>query len=193
MVGAAPSFGVVHVVRTMFLLGDGPVGRKKLVKLLGLGEGSVRTIIKKLSQDGLLESRMQGHSLSRKGVRKLESMAKEFTRPIAFSSMDISEKQQSMVVVRNAADFVKSPGLDERDIAVRAGASGSVILVFDGGSVKFPSDDFSADKFVDLTAKLDSMKLKDGDVVVISFADSQNSAEDGALAVALELSRNRRA
>jgi len=188
MVGAAPSFGEVHLARTLFLLSEKPVGRKRLVKLLGVGEGSVRTIIKKLSSKGFLLSSKQGHSLSRKGAGEVRRILGCFARPVEFHSTDVPGPKQSLVVVREAADRIRKIGVDERDVAVRAGASGSVIMVFKEGKVGFPSDHFDAGKFKDLEAKLASITLTENDVVVISFADSSTSAEDGALAVALALS-----
>jgi len=188
MVGAAPSFSVVHLARTLFILREGKAGRKRLVVLLGVGEGSVRTIIKRLSGAGFLSSDQGGHSLSEKGRKALSAMLKKFTQPKDFFSSDISDKKQSIVLVHGAAGRIRKGGVDERDVAVRAGADGAVILSFRQGKLRFPSDGFDAGRFPDLMLKLGSLDLSEGDVAVISFACSSIKAEDAALAVALELS-----
>jgi len=54
--GRAPSFIEVHVIKALEVICSGEaVGRVRLSKLLGLGEGEARTLVKHLKNEGLIE------------------------------------------------------------------------------------------------------------------------------------------
>ena len=187
MVGAQPSYKTEHVLKTLLLLSEGKVGRKKLVKKLGVGEGSVRTILKKLKKEGLISSVKQGQSLSRDGTLFLGKLLEEFTKPQVFDSFDLAcGSHKKVAVVRNASAKVKK-GLDERDIAVKAGADGAVILVYKGGEIQFPADDAGLEELSETKAKVGELDLEEGDVVIISFAGDEIAAYDGVLAIIADL------
>jgi hypothetical protein len=187
MAGADPSFSETHVVRTLFILDGGAVGRKRLVKLLGVGEGSVRTIIKRLAGEGLIESSMLGHFLTAKGKRRVASLRRKFSAPVSVQ-LDIVDGVKSLVVVYGLADKLKS-GVVERDIAVKSGAAGAMIMCYSDGRLVFPSAEEELSVFKG-ALDLSNLNLSEGDAVVVSFAGSYAKAEDGAVAIALELCGN---
>ncbi|MFC2154578.1 DUF4443 domain-containing protein [Candidatus Altiarchaeota archaeon] len=188
MVGAAPSFSEVHLIRALLLLHNSPMGRKRLVKELGLGEGSVRTILKRLWADGLVESYRGGQKLSRKGGRKASSFLEKLWIEGEFHSSDLSEQEklQVLVIVKKIGGRVKS-SVALRDQALRAGADGAVIIAQKKGDLIFPPDDTPIDDFPDLKGKLDQEELRAGDCAIICWAKTREVAEDGALTIALEL------
>ncbi|MBD3387315.1 MAG: DUF4443 domain-containing protein [Candidatus Altiarchaeales archaeon] len=186
MVGAEPSFSDVHLTRTLFLLDSGPVGRKRLVKILGVGEGSVRTIIKRLSSEGLVGSTKQGHRLTEKGEVEVERLLERISKPVSVEVSDLVDSpHKSLVVVSSAIEGVGS-GVGLRDVALRAGADGAVILVYDG-ALRFPDSYLDLSDYPNSIFELDRLNFTIGDVAVIGFGGSQSSAVDGALAVALKL------
>ncbi len=182
MVGAAPSFSEVHLIRTLLLLKKSPLGRKKLVQLLGIGEGSARTILKKLKSEKLVSSSKQGHSLTQKGRKKINSYLKKFSQPKEIKSK-IVEGEKVALVLYNSINKIDK-GLEERDLAVKSGANGALLL-------KYPHTvpNFNLRDFPDLLNEIKKFNLKKGDVMVISFGDSLVSAENGALAIALHLTQ----
>ena len=181
MVGAEPSFGRVHLVRALLALREKPVGRKKLTKRLGVGEGSVRTILKRLLGEGLIESSKSGHTLSLAGKKRVGGMLGRMSLPVPVTLPELDSPAQTVVVVRNAGDGVNSVvGL--RDTALKAGAYGALILVCEGGRLKYPGDVMGG-----RVPAIDDVGYGDGDVVVVGFAETLDKAEDGALAIALEL------
>ncbi len=187
MVGAAPSFSEAHVIRAMLLLDGKVVGRKKLLKMLEVGEGSMRTILKRLKRQGLIKSSKQGHTLTPQGKQKLQKILEKFTRPQETKLYDLApDKIQSLLVVKNASPKLKA-GVFERDVALKAGADGAVILVKRSSQVGFPTDDLSLTEFPVTQKRVEELNLSDGDVVVISFATTKAKAEDGAISVALTL------
>jgi len=54
MAGVAPKFSPLDVLRALLLLSDDPLSRADIVDALGLGEGSVRSILDELKDDGLV-------------------------------------------------------------------------------------------------------------------------------------------
>ncbi|MBU4265690.1 MAG: hypothetical protein L6243_07065 [Candidatus Altiarchaeales archaeon] len=189
MVGAAPSFSEAHLVRALLMLSSGRVGRKNLVKILGVGEGSVRTIIKRLKGEGLIKSSKQGHELTQKGKETVENYLNKFSMPGEFKADDLSlhpGEESSSVIVYGAADRI-SNGLEQRDIARDAGATSIAILLYKEGILEFPTPEARLSQFPDSEKELEKMELREGDIVVISFGKSRASAENGAVAVALQL------
>jgi len=193
MAGAAPSFSEVHVVRTLLLLNSGRIGRKNLVGILGVGEGSVRTIIKKLKRDGFIKSSKQGHELTEKGRERIHRYLHKFSIPIEFKSSDLAicpEKTlHSLIIIHNSAEKIGT-GIEQRDIARDAGALSIALLLYKKGRPEFPTQEVKLSQFPESSKELENLNLKDKDVVVISFGKTKASAENGAVAVALELSRD---
>ncbi|MDD5111999.1 MAG: hypothetical protein PHG85_05600 [Candidatus Altiarchaeota archaeon] len=187
MAGASPSFGEVHIVRTLLALYSGRLGRKALVRLLGIGEGSVRTILNRLEAEGRVVSKARGHALSAKGRRIVEGYLGRFTMPVE-AHLDVAPGLRcSVVVLRDAAGLVGS-GLREREIAVRAGSDGAVLLKYGGGGLFFPCGDMPVENYPATTAFLKD-KAREGDVVVIGFSESYQRAAEGALAIALNVAK----
>ena len=68
--GPSPSFNEAHVISILEIIGDMyPIGRKKLSRMLGLGEGATRTLIKHLRNEGMIHSSRYGISFSDKGKK----------------------------------------------------------------------------------------------------------------------------
>jgi len=189
MAGAAPSFSEVHIVRTLLLLTSCRVGRKKLVRILGIGEGSVRTILKGLKRDGLINSGKQGQELTGKAKREVNRYMNKFSMPMEFKAGDLALADgtfHSLVIVHNAAEKIGS-GVEQRDIARDAGALSIALLLYKNGRLEFPTPDVELSQFPASRKELENLELREGDVVVISFGKTKAGAENGAVAVALDL------
>ncbi|MFH1722311.1 MAG: DUF4443 domain-containing protein [Candidatus Altiarchaeota archaeon] len=188
MAGAAPSFTDIHLVRSILLLANGPLGRKRLVQELGVGEGSVRTILKRLWSDGLVESYKGGQRLSKKGEKKASKLLGQLWIEQDFNSADLSgqDKKQVLVIVKKGADNVASTVL-LRDQSLKAGADGAVIIQKKKGKLIFPDDSTPLDGFPDLIEQLSGEELKNEDIAVVAWGDTTQLAEDGALTIALQL------
>jgi predicted transcriptional regulator len=185
MAGADPSFSETHLLRALFIIDSGPVGRKNLVKLLGVGEGSVRTIIKRLTAEKLIESSKQGHTLTPNGRKAVDEKLKLMTKPVEFEATGLVEGCQSLIIVRNARARVKD-GVALRDIALKSGADGAILLVYDG-ALKFPTGGLDLSDYPEAKRRLGGLELALGDAVVIGFGETPAKAEDGAVSVAEKL------
>jgi predicted transcriptional regulator len=179
-VGPLPRFTEIHTQMALQLMDKhGRIGRKRLMEKLGIGEGSMRTIMEQLRSRGLIISSRGGHSLTEKG-RKLLG-----TFPV-FKWVDVTGltvgKFSVATVVRGVAKKV-GKGMEQRDEAIKVGADGATILVFKKGRLQFP------DSFYDVRKKdsemiIDTFKPREGDVIVIGTARDVRLAEQGARAAA---------
>jgi len=187
--GRAPNFIEAHVVKALVTIGSqGPVGRLKLANTLGLGEGSIRTLIRHFEKEGLIRISREGIVLTGDGERVFSSLRSNVsqTAEIPKGSLTVGEFNVA-ILVRGAAGAVRA-GVEQRDAAMKAGAKGATTLVFKGGRMTMP--DVSEDVFRDLPKirkkLMSELKPQENDVIVIGSAGDRWAAELGATAAALE-------
>lgn len=182
-VGPLPRFAESQVRRALELIAERKwIGRKQLAKELGVGEGSMRTILDRLKKRGFITSSRGGHSITAKGRREL-GKALELVRidagDLTVGDIDVA------TVVRKAAGRIRR-GIEQRDDAIKAGADGATVLIFKCGKLQFP------DGFLNIKQKmsdelLKSFRPREGDVIIIGTARDAVKAEAGAKAAARSL------
>ncbi|MEA1904443.1 MAG: DUF4443 domain-containing protein [Candidatus Hadarchaeota archaeon] len=183
-VGPLPRFAEAQVERALELIAEREsMGRKRLAEELGVGEGSVRTILNRLKREGLITSSRTGHALTPKGHRKLRMKIEKFVQ-IDAGDLTVGEVDIS-TIVRGAASRVKR-GIEQRDEAIKAGADGVTVFVFRRGKLQFP------DGFMDVEKGLAKVLIEtfspcEGDVIIIGTAQDPAKAEEGTRAAARSL------
>jgi len=181
--GPLPRFTEIHAQMALKLIEKyGRIGRKRLVEKLGVGEGSMRTILEKLCKQGLITSSRGGHSLTGKGKKFL------YTLP-NFVQVDAGDltvgKFDVATVVSGASGKVKN-GVEQRDEAMKAGADGATILIFRRGKLQFPGESMKVQE--KLSRRLvAALRPRNGDVVIIGTGKDAAKAEAGARAAAQTL------
>jgi len=182
--GPLPRFTDSHLWRALEIIVERRrVGRKELVRELGIGEGSVRTILDRLRRDGLVTSSRKGHEPTKKGKKVIRERSRKFVR-IDAGDMTVGEIDVA-TVVRGAASRVRY-GIEQRDEAIKIGADGATVLVFRKGKLQLPGGFARVEE--DLSQLLiRTFDLKEGDVVVIGTAKDPARAEEGARAAARSL------
>ncbi len=177
--GPLPRFAEAHVRRALELIAEHEkIGRKQLAEELGVGEGSVRTILNQLKKQGFITSSRGGHSLTTKGRRVLG-------KPLKFTQVDVGDLVVGRInvatLVRRAANKVRK-GIEQRDEAIKAGADGATVLVFRERKFQFP-DKFKVEDSVN-EYLLNIFKPSENDVLVIGSGPDLFTAEKGAKAAA---------
>jgi len=189
MVGAEPSFEEIHVVHAILQLYEGRCSRKKLSEKLGVGEGSVRTILEKLRKQDLASSTRAGHSLTDEGMRKAREYLDQFTLPKPLKAQDmLVEKNRAYCIVYGASSRLSGSGTSETIGALKKGAKTSVILVFQNNHLTFPSTGLKKKEYPETFSELNQLNLGDGDVLVLTASDTMPKAVNSSLSVALDLS-----
>ncbi|WP_048151547.1 DUF4443 domain-containing protein [Palaeococcus ferrophilus] len=181
--GAYPEYELEDVIAAIFALKE-TKGRKQLAEGLGLGEGSVRTLLKKLSSLGLIESKQRGHHLSDKGESVLGELAGKFSEPVPVSPV---EGMPSRALKIHGPPTFKS--IDLRDEAIRAGAKGAMILRVKDGEPVFPEDGRPLRETLPELAEelMGKLNPSEGDALVISWAEEPHVAVKSAIHVAVFL------
>jgi hypothetical protein len=182
--GPNPKFTLYHVWKTYSVINSrGPIGRKTLAQILGIGEGSTRTILDKMIREGSVENTKLGAVLTERGVKNFRGSGISVT-PVKIAGLTISN-QDCAVLIKGMADRIGS-GYEQRDEAVRMGAMGATTLVVNGGKLLFPGDYRDPDQSV-LAPIRSAFTLEDNDVVIIGTANAYEVAEKGAVTAALAL------
>jgi len=190
--GPAPAFTPVHVCRAILAVGDlGPIGRIELSRRLQLGEGAVRTIIRHLTQAHFISPLKGGCTLTRRGQSFYSVLRSKLSRVVVIDARELAlDKASAAILVKGAASNVRR-GIEQRDAAVRAGATGACTLLAKRAEYVMPTDgknEWRLRRIDELYKVLeDSLHPRDGDVVSIASAPSAVMAENGVIAAALTL------
>ena len=188
--GPAPSFSEVHVLKAIEVIATaGRIGRASLARALGLGEGAVRTLLDRLSERGLTRTSRRGCELTELGLALWEKIRSRLAGKAEVGEPFLSlGKHNVALLVRGGAVKVRR-GIEQRDEAVRAGATGAVTLVLREGRLAIPgiTDDLSSERPEAAEHIMEALGPGEGDAIVICGADDPLVAEYGALAAALTL------
>ncbi len=192
--GRTPSFIEAHVIKALEIIGSGEaVGRIRLSKMLGLGEGEGRTLVKHLRNEGLIEVSRAGIVLSQFGKEILSDLRFQIGEEWGVPQSPLTVGPSNVaVVVRNAATLVKK-GLEQRDAAIKVGALGATTLIFRDKRLVIPEMDeiFLRDAPSVCEFLVSKLKPKEGDVIIIGSAEDKLAAEIGVKTAALELLRSK--
>jgi len=190
MAGALPE--QKEVLLLWAIQDEGYVGRYRLVSIVGLTDGVTRGFLTKLARKGYVKTeKFVGCTLTTKGKRRLgELLAK--LKICEIKEIDVgnlSLASRSVVAhIRGGARSVHS-GIEQRDAAVKAGASGAITVIFHDGRFVLPPDSFDLSrKNAGITERFrQEFQLSEGDVLVIGSADDRWRAVEGILGAAATL------
>ena len=193
--GPTPTFNDGQVVKTLEILNEcGTIGRIRLSKELGLGEGSTRTLLKHLKNEGMTQSSRKGIAFSEKGKKFFYEMRKKVSKSVEVPSGPLTVgKFNIAILVRDAAQTVGS-GLEQRDIAIKSGASGATTLIYSDNKFSIPNliEDVSENTpnlYNDLERELNPNQ---DDVIIVGSGETKEVAEMGAIMAAIELLKNQK-
>lgn len=184
--GPIHRFGDHHVYRALSQLSDCKRrGRKSLADSIGIGEGSIRTILDFLRDKGFIEVRQTGIQITKSGSYFLEGIPLMVER---LPSTDMSLSDNNVAVqVKGSANMVVS-GIQQRDSAIKAGADGATTIVIKEGNLIIPPEyDLDLEQPVDARVLRKLFDLREGDVIIIGTAKNFDDAENGAVAAALDI------
>lgn len=182
------SFELVHVFKTMQMMDENKkIGRSLMMQELGLGEGSVKTIVKHMKMSGLVENSNAGMWLSNKGksiYTKLHILIpKEMDIPKCSVALG---KFNHAVLLKDMAYNIRS-GIEQRDASIKAGAVGATTLVFRNERLLLPGtgEDLMRNDQKIHSLIIEKMKPEENDVIIIGSSQSKKIAEMAAKSAAL--------
>lgn len=181
------TFDAVHVFKTFQLMKKhGSVSRALLVQELGLGEGSIKTLVKHLKMNGLVETSNGGMWMSDKGLKLYSKISSVISSEMTIPKCSISiGKFNHAVLLKGQASEVGS-GVEQRDAAIKSGAVGATTLLFDSGRFLMPGkmDSVKSDSMI-IKSMMKKLYPENGDVIIIGSANNKRMAEFAAKSAAL--------
>lgn len=189
--GPSPGFRREHVLLAFFILGASKsIGRQALAAGSGVGEGSMRTILKKLRQAGLVKVDPAGIRLTAAGTKAYQAVLKRMTPPVSLRGSALTVgRWQAGILARSSGGSVSS-GIQQRDASIKSGAEGATTYAFEGDKFTVPggsSDcerDFPSETWRVLRSEL---APRNGDAIVVCGARDETASKLGALSAALTL------
>jgi hypothetical protein len=181
------SFDMVHVFAALQMIEkSGRTSRDALCHGLGLGEGTIKTLVKHLKMHGLVHTSNGGTVMTTKGRGicrgLLEAMPAEMNLPKCSVALG---RFNYAVLVREFGFAIKS-GIEQRDAAIKMGATGATTLIFREGKFVMPSSSQdSLKKDVSVRRMLAKLEPREGDAIIIGSAESEKTAELAAKNAAL--------
>lgn len=182
------TFDAVHVFKTFQLMKKyGRVSRAILIQELGLGEGSIKTLVKHMKMSNLVETSKGGMWMSEKGLRfssKLEDVL-SCEMNIPKCSFSIGKYNHAVLIKKQSSEI--GSGIEQRDVAIKMGALGATTLLFEEGTFYIPGKNKDPLKG-DLAIRKKMIKMlrpQNGDVIIIGSADNKLVAEFAAKNAAL--------
>jgi hypothetical protein len=187
----SPVFKPHHAAVALVMIGrQEPLGRYELCQNMSIGEGSVRTLLKRFTENGYItpEGR-QGQRLTPKGKALFDRISKDIPNGLFLDigSLVMYEKGYANLV-RNRAHKVND-GVRQRDEAIIQGGygqAGATTLTFQDGVLNMPPGKFPVLSEEGLLI-MDTLRPIDEDVIVIGSANDPNLARDVAMAAAMTL------
>ncbi|MGQ9469128.1 MAG: DUF4443 domain-containing protein [Nitrososphaerales archaeon] len=184
-----PSFTPTHVFVIIEAIGSSaPIGRTKLSSILQLGEGAIRTLVKRLQREGMIKSTKFGCVLTDLGKEIFLDLSSRISEGLEIPPSTYTVGQFNFaILVKNSAKAV-GYGVEQRDAAIKAGALGATTLIYTKDKFVMPGthEDTFKDSPEIRKMLIERLKPKEGDSIIIGSADDEKSAKLGAKAAALE-------
>ncbi|AFU57611.1 hypothetical protein Ngar_c06680 [Candidatus Nitrososphaera gargensis Ga9.2] len=185
------SFDMVHIFKALQLMeNEGHISRALLTKELGLGEGAIKTLVKHLKMQNLIETSKSGTRMTQKGRAICSALVSAVPAETRLPKCSVAlGKYNHAVLLKNLSFAVKS-GIEQRDAAVKMGAIGATTLSFKDSKFVMPMDSSgydSLEKEPNIRKLLvEKLKPEEEDIVIIGSAnDSSRTAELAAKNAAL--------
>ncbi|MDR0198648.1 MAG: DUF2111 domain-containing protein [Methanomassiliicoccaceae archaeon] len=182
--GPTPKFTDYHIWKALMLMSETrPVGRKTLSATLNLGEGSTRTILDTFCDEGYITVTKSGAVLTEKGKRVKDAIKMDVGL-VNVDDLTIGTVNCA-VKIRGVSKKI-TYGCEERDAAIKAGATGATTLVCTGNKIIFPGSEYPVAPQMESMLKKE-FRIGNGDVIIIGTAAGAEKAEMGAVSAAIRL------
>jgi hypothetical protein len=190
----SPAFKPYHAAVALILIGrEQPLGRYELCEKMSIGEGSVRTLLKRLSEADFIEAEgKQGQHLTSKGKTLYNSISRDIPLGLTLNVRRLVMYDFAFANLVKGQSSKITDGVRQRDEAIIQGGydkAGASTLIHKAGTLVMPPDDFHIlIEYEDETLLIiESLRPEDGDVIVIGSADNENLAREVSMAAVMTL------
>lgn len=177
----ALSFDAVHVFAALQLIeNSGKTSRETLCKELMLGEGTVKTLVKHLKMHGLVETSNGGTRMTAKGKGICSELLASIPAETSLPRCSVALGRFNYATLVREFGFAVRSGIEQRDAAIKMGATGATTLLFKEGRFVMPaSNQDSLKKEPSIRRMLiEKLRPQEGDVIIIGSADSNSKTAE---------------
>jgi len=182
--GPKPNFHEYDVYRALYIIDTkGPIGRHLLRKKLEITECSVRTILKRLTKEKLIDSTLAGQVITEQGKKSLSSKH-FFDKALFYDAGNLSLGDYDfMIISPDIKNRIKN-GLQQRDEAIKIGGDGATVLIYENNKFYMPPGFMDLEEtYPDEIEKIRSdIKLSEGDTLIIGSGNTKRLAQLAAMA-----------
>jgi len=182
------SYDPAHVLKSLQLASQSDkISRTLLQEELDLGEGSIKTLVKHLKMQDLVETSNAGMWMTAKGRNLYKKISETISAEMDLSKCSVTlGKFNHAILVKDMGDEVTT-GIEQRDAAIKVGATGATTLIFQDG--KFLMPDRKQDSLrKDIKLKeniIESLQPQENDVIIIASSENRKNADIAAKSAAL--------
>lgn len=131
---------MVHVFKALQLVKSrGHISRDLLSKELGLGEGSIRTLMRHLQMNNMIKATNAGTTMTQKGEALLLELLSSIPTEMNLPKCSIALGKFNYVVLLKQHSHAIKSGVEQRDAAIKIGAKGATTLFFKQNKFVMPS------------------------------------------------------
>jgi predicted methyltransferase len=186
------SFDVVHIFKTLQLIEQRDhVSRDTLSIELGLGQGIIKTLIKHLKMQKMINTTNSGTKMTEKGKSIFSHLLSSMPVEMIIPKCSVALGRFNYAVLLKQFNFAIRSGIEQRDAAIKIGAKGATTILYKDAKFTMPSATMTYDplkKEPQIRALLMDKfyPLEEGDAVIIGSDDiSRKTAELAAKSAAI--------
>jgi predicted transcriptional regulator len=176
------SFNMVHVFKTLQLIKSrGHISRDLLSRELGLGEGSIRTLMRHLQMNNMIKATNAGTTMTQKGEALFSELLSSIPAEMSLPKCSIALGKFNYVVLLKQHSHAIKSGIEQRDAAIKIGAKGATTLLFKQNKFVMPSNTNydTLQKEPQISKLLIKMlNPEEGDAIIIGSDDMHKKRSD---------------
>ncbi len=129
------SFDITHVYKALQLIETrGHISRDLLCKELNLGEGSIKTLVKHLMVQNMIETGNAGTKMSDKGKKSFTELHSSIPAECRIPKCSIAIGKFNYAILKSRSSAIKL-GIEQRDAVIKVGGIGATTLLFRKGKL----------------------------------------------------------
>jgi ribosomal protein S25 len=183
------TFESVHIFKVLQLIQRrGHISRAIICNELSLGDGSARTLLKHLNMEGIVESTNAGTTFTERGKTFASRLLPLIHAETSIPKCSVALGKYNHAVLVKEFSFAVKSGIEQRDAAIKMGATGATTLLYKDHKFVMPGTKDNVLNNENDTAKLlfNNLKPMEGDVIIIgSDSDNKKIAELAAKSAAI--------
>ena len=189
-----PVFKPYHAAVALMMIGrEQPLGRYELCENLSIGEGSARTLLKRLAEsDYIAADGKQGQRLTTAGDKLFKTFSSDVPIGLFLDIAPLIVHSQAFANLVKGKAAKITDGIRQRDEAIIQGGygkAGATTLIQRSGLLVMPPDNFNVLSAYERETILilDSLRPDEDDVIVVGSAEDANLAREVSMAAVMTL------